>query len=455
MNIKILNIDTITLGDRSYLVHDGTTALVVDPQRDIDRINNLLIEKNLKLGVVVETHIHNDYLSGGLELTREHGVPYVINKEDDVSFAHLSVTDQEVIDVGSFRIRALKTPGHTFTHLAYQLLDAKNKVTGIFTGGSLLHGATGRPDLLGWNNAYELAGLQHASARKLVDMLGDEVEVYPTHGFGSFCSSTPTLTDSSKIKDEKKSNPVLIQDKNSYVASTLAGLDVYPKYFKRMGAANQQGPRPIDLSVLDPLDSADIQDAINSGAWVVDLRHRISWTTNHILGSISCGIDGSFASYLGWLYPLEKDLYLISDVANDVTRAQRELVRIGIDRPTGSFVGQISNFVVKNSIKRVTFSDIPSALLNLNITILDVRQFHERNESYIETSLFIPFYEIESRVEELPTTSDIWVHCASGYRAALILKFIEASGRIPVLINDDYTAAAFVPGLTIKRRIAP
>src|SRR6516164_4700733 len=62
--ITVIPLETPTLGDRSYLVHDGEVAFVVDPQRDIDRVLDLLGERRLRLTHVFESHIHNDYVTG-------------------------------------------------------------------------------------------------------------------------------------------------------------------------------------------------------------------------------------------------------------------------------------------------------------------------------------------------------------------------------------------------------
>ena len=70
MGLKVIAIDTPSLGDRSYFVHDGKQALVVDPQRDIDRIQTLAEQEGVSIAAVAETHMHNDYVSGGLELAR-------------------------------------------------------------------------------------------------------------------------------------------------------------------------------------------------------------------------------------------------------------------------------------------------------------------------------------------------------------------------------------------------
>ena len=152
--IEVVAIDTPSLGDRSYLVTDGTVALVVDPQRDIDRILVAAADRGVAVTGVFETHIHNDYVSGGLALAGETGAAYHVNRADDVALRRTAIGDGDVIVAGGLRVRVLATPGHTWTHLSYVVTDARTgDVAGVFTGGSLLYGSTGRPDLLGTRHA--------------------------------------------------------------------------------------------------------------------------------------------------------------------------------------------------------------------------------------------------------------------------------------------------------------
>ena len=145
----ILAIDTPTLGDRSYLVHDGQVALVIDPQRDIDRVLDLARTEGVRITHIFETHIHNDYVTGGLALARETGAAYHVNAADPVAYERTGVRDGDIIDVSpALRVRVLATPGHTYTHLSY-VLEERGTQTAVFSGGSLLFGSTGRPDLLG------------------------------------------------------------------------------------------------------------------------------------------------------------------------------------------------------------------------------------------------------------------------------------------------------------------
>ena len=449
-HLQVINVDTPTLGDRSYIAHDGKTALVVDPQRDIDRIEKILARENLDLGAVVETHMHNDYVSGGLELARERGADYIVHEQDPVSFERKAVKDEEIVPVGNFAIQALHTPGHTFTHLSYALLDPANNYQGVFTGGSMLHGSTGRPDLLGPENAPTLARLQHGSANRLANLLADQVDVYPTHGFGSFCAATSTCGNSSTIGDEKRTNPALLFTVDDFVSQTLAGLDAFPAYYRYMGPANHAGPGPIDLSALPNMNSQEILKAIGEGAWVVDLRLRDQWAKAHVPGTLSFGLDGSFATYLGWVFPYDGKLVLLSDKPGDIAEAQRELVRIGIDRPSGAFIGSVTEIGPTKSVVTKKFSDVVSALSDPNVVVLDVRRNSEREASHITGSVHIPMHELEGRIGELPADKQIWVHCAGAYRAAAAAGLLERAGLTAVIVNEDYEVAAGVPELPIE-----
>ena len=450
MGLKVIAIDTPSLGDRSYFVHDGQQALVVDPQRDIDRIQTLAEQEGVSIAAVAETHMHNDYVSGGLELARAHGAQYLVSAEDPVEFVRHQVRDGDVLNVGSFAVQALRTPGHTFTHLSFSLLDNSATPQGVFTGGSLLHGSTGRPDLLGPDHAPTLAGLQHGSAHRLSELLEAKTPIYPTHGFGSFCAATPTSGTSSTIGDERRVNPALLLARDAFIKETLAGLDAFPAYYRHMGPANHAGPAAVDLSALPAADRAAVERAIASGAWGVDLRPRADWCNGHIPGSIAFGVDGSFATYLGWVFPYEQQLVLIGDSSEQVAAAQRELVRIGIDRPAAAMIDpgpQIGGAITR----RVTFDDVAAVLNDGEHLVLDVRRNSERRASHVVGTRHIPLHELEQRADELPHDKEIWVHCAGAYRAAAAVSILERAGKKGVLIDEPYSAALHTTGLLIAR----
>ena len=254
-------IATPSLGDRSYVVHDGATAAVVDPQRDIDRVEAVLDAHKLTLTCVLETHLHNDYVTGGLALAREYDAPYVVPAAADVRFARRVARDGERVSVGGFALRVVATPGHTPHHVAYVLEVDGGVPRAVFTGGSLLQGSVGRTDLIAPERAAELAGRQWASVRRLVRQLPDDAVLLPTHGFGSLCSASPTRGQESTIGQERRSNPALVQEREPFVRDLLAQLDAYPAYYAHMAPANAAGPTAADLSLPPRLGRAELQPA--------------------------------------------------------------------------------------------------------------------------------------------------------------------------------------------------
>lgn len=440
-------IETPALGDRSYLVHDGSVAVVVDPQRDIDRVTALLDQHGVQLQAVLETHIHNDYVTGGLALAERTGAAYYVNADDDVSFERTKIRDGETIEVGSrMRLTALSTPGHTFTHLSYALTDGEAPLAealAVFSGGSLLYGATGRPDLLGSEHTHELARHQHRSAHRLAELLPDRAEVLPTHGFGSFCSATESEESTqSTIGKEKRDNPVLTQEEQEYVDTIVAGLDVWPAYYVHMGPANASGPGEPDLRLPERADADELRRRLEAGEWLVDLRSRTAFAAGHVGGSYNFEVDGQFSTYLGWLIDWGTPVILLGESADQVAEAQRELVRIGIDRPAAHASGSVDEWTDEPaSYATATFADLADVRHHREVAVLDVRRGSEHADGHIEGAVLLPIHEIRDRIGEVPA-GEVWVHCASGARASIAASFVAAAGRDVVLVDDDFSKAA-------------
>jgi hydroxyacylglutathione hydrolase len=452
-------IETPSLGDRSYLLHDGAVACVIDPQRDIDRVLDLLEEHGVRLVAVLETHLHNDYVTGGLALAERTGATYYVNGADDVAFDRTPLGDGDRVAVGErMRLTALATPGHTYTHLSYALTDGDADLAAglaVFSGGSLLFGATGRPDLLGPDHTHDLARRQHASARRLADLLPDAAEVLPTHGFGSFCSSTQTEGSESTIGTERRRNPVLTQEERAYVEETVAGLDVWPAYYVHMGPANAAGPGAPDLAPPTRADAAELRKRLEAGEWLVDLRHRTAFAAGHVRGSLNFGLDGGFATYLGWLIEWGTPVTLLGETEEQVAEAQRELVRIGIDRPAAQATGGVEDWTEDEpaTFPTATFGDLAQVRHHRDVVVLDVRRDPERAEQHVEGSVHIPLHEVPGRLTELPP-GEVGVHCESGYRSAIAASFLDAAGHRVVAVDDDFERAAET-GLPLLRPSRP
>jgi len=448
--VAIVPIETPTLGDRTYLAHDGEVALVVDPQRDIDRVLEVAAAAGVRITHVFETHIHNDYVTGGLALAKVTGAAYHVNADDDVAYERVPVSDGDVLNVSAaLQIRVIATPGHTYTHLSYSL-ESDGELVGVFSGGSLLFGSTGRPDLLGPDHTHALVHHQYASAHRLANELPDQAQVLPTHGFGSFCSATQSDATASTIGQEKRTNPALTQDEKVYTAELLDALDAWPAYYAHMGPANVAGPSAADLSAPEPADAAALRVRLEAGEWVVDLRTRTAFAAGFVPGTFNFGIDGQFATYLGWLIPWGSPITLLGETPEQVAEAQRELVRIGIDRPAAAATGSPQDWSDRplDSFNRATFADLAKVRHHRPVAILDVRRVGEWRESHIDGAVNIPLHEILGRLAEVPA-GEVWVHCAAGYRASIVSSILVSHGVHVVSVDDSFAEQAAASGLPL------
>ncbi|MFJ9906648.1 rhodanese-like domain-containing protein [Streptomyces sp. NPDC101152] len=449
-------VDTIEvsgLGNRSYLAGGERAAVAVDPPRDLDRVLEAAARRGVRISHVVETHVHNDYVTGGLELARITGAAYLVPAGARVSFERVPVRDGDCteIDTGAGLIlRALATPGHTPHHTSY-VLEENGTVVAAFTGGSLLIGTVGRPDLVEPRLTEGLARAQHASAHRLAAELPDETAALPTHGFGSFCSSSQAEGGDTTIGKEKVSNEALTRDVDTFVADLLAGLDDVPAYYTHMGPANAAGPAPVDLTPPPVAGADEIAARLNEGEWVVDLRNRVAFAAGHLAGSFNFEAEGQLATYLAWLIPWGKPVTLLAESPEQLAAAQRELVRVGIDRPAAAATGGPTDWVrageTPASIRRATFADLAGCLRG-GVVVLDVRRASERTGGFVEGSVHIPIHTLPRRLDEVPE-GEVWVHCAGGMRAAIAASLLDAAGRDVVAVDDSFEMAEKA-GLTLR-----
>ncbi|AXE23593.1 MBL fold metallo-hydrolase [Streptomyces globosus] len=433
------------LGNRSYLAGGPDAAVAIDPPRDIDQVIAAAARRGVRIAYVAETHVHNDYITGGLELARVTGARYLVPAGARVAFARTPVADGDTVAVDEgLTLRAIATPGHTPHHTAYALAEDGRGVA-AFTGGSLLIGSVGRPDLVEPRLTEQLARAQHASAHRLADELDDEVPVLPTHGFGSFCSSSQAEGDATTIGKERETNDALTLDVDTFVAQMLAGLDDVPAYYAHMGPANAAGPAPLDLTPPRRADGGEIAARLAAGEWVVDLRSRMAFAEGHVAGSFNFEGDGKLATYLAWLIPWGKPVTLLADTPRQVADAQRELARVGIDRPAAAATGDPAGWVRAGerlaSFPRARFADLARVReRGDDVVVLDVRRNSERAGGFIDGSVHIPIHELHGRIGAVPEGT-VWVHCAAGMRAAIAASLLDAAGRDVVAVDDDFTAA--------------
>lgn len=451
--MKIETIETAWLGNRSYLVIDDSTqgdvvAAVIDPPRDIDRIQQVLDAASARLVLVLETHWHADYVSGGLQLAQDTGATYAVPPADvEPVFTARQVVDGDTFTVGALSFQAVHTPGHTAHHMTYVASTEASPVA-AFTGGSLLHGAVGRTDLADPTVTRSLSELQWRSVHRLASLLPTDTLVLPTHGFGSFCSAAPaSRRGSSTIGKELRCNDALTSSRDEFVNSLLAGFDAFPAYYDRTPSINITGPPPVDLSLPRRIDRAELAARIDAGEWVVDLRPRRMYADAHLPGTVNFDTGGNVGVFLPWLLPPGAAVTLLAEDEEQIGRARRHLALVGVDDITGCAIGRPQEWAGTDrdttSYPVLAFAQLAADRGQRRQTVLDVRSRSEVVSGRIDGALHIPLPELLQRLAELPTPNheELWVHCQTGFRAAVAASLLEQAGYGVVLVDEPFSAA--------------
>jgi len=439
--LDVRGIRTPGLGDTTYLLSHNGVGVVVDPQRDVQRFLDQADIAGVRIRYVLETHVHNDYVSGGRELARRAQAELVLPAGAGVAFDHTPAFHLEDLAGESNRltVRPIHTPGHTPEHLSYLVL-VDGQPAALFSGGSLLVGSAGRPDLLGVERAHQLAVAQFHSVQRLA-RLPDELGLYPTHGEGSFCAASGAGRTTSTIGVEKAANPLLQHHTaEAFAQAQLASLQPYPKYYAFMGGINTLGPQPL-LQQPVPELSPELARAQLSEVQVVDARPRAAFANGHIPGSIGVEMADDFGTWVGWLLPFNMPIVLVLEPDQDLSEAVVQLGRIGFDRVRGVVRGmakwQTAGYEIA-SYAVVTTDQFARAVADGTARqVLDVRAPAEWQMGSLPGAIwrYVPDL-VDSDPAELDSDAAVWVVCASGFRASIAAGLLERRGYRPVVLAD-------------------
>jgi len=421
------------LGDSSYVLSWGDEAAVIDPQRDVERFVDAASARGATIRHVVETHVHNDYLSGALELRAASGAEIWGPAKAGYAFGYRAVEDGTEIALGdATTLLGVATPGHTPEHLAYVLRDGADPIA-LFSGGSLMVGD--RTDLLGPERTDELTRLQFRSMRRLAD-LADAVRVLPTHGAGSFCAvGSPGEQRTSTIAEERAGNPAFTEaDEEAFVRRQLSGLMAFPDYYAEMAPINLAGP-PVLGSPPRPraMTADEVADALAAGARLVDARDGAAFAERHVAGSLNVPLEPSFASYVGWLVPFATPLVLSVPDDEALDEASVQLRRIGWDAVLGHLGGGSDAWAASGRATS-SFPTVRAEQLVDEIgaggagEILDVRQGTEWDASHLEGSTHVFVGDLPQRLDRFDRSERQTVICASGYRSSMAASLLDGAG---------------------------
>lgn len=443
------------LAQAGYLVGSSETgdALVVDPNRDVERYLALAAAEDLRIAAVTETHIHADFVSGARELAQRTGARLYLSGAGPVEWRYeyaaeadaTLLQDGDAFPVGEVRVRAMHTPGHTPEHLTFVLTDTATapEPLGVFTGDFVFVGDVGRPDLL--ETAVGVAGAKEEGARALFASLQrfralpEFAQVWPGHGAGSPCGRALGAVPQSTVGYETRySWAFQVRDETEFVRAVLEGQPDAPAYFTEMKRVNTRGPAPVAaLPTPAPLPPEALAVALEQGTVVVDTRSKDEYAGRHVPGALNIPDGSSFLTWAGALLPYDRPLALIAP-AEGARDTVRRLRLIGLDDVVGYWTPDVldaweSAGRAPGTVGRVEPAELRAMVERGAASVLDVRRRDEYAQGHIAGSRNIPLAQLKRRIGEVPAGRPVVVHCQGGLRSAIAASLLQSRGRADVL----------------------
>jgi hydroxyacylglutathione hydrolase len=417
-------------------------AAVIDPVRDIDPLMQKIHETGAKVEVILETHVHADFVSGSKELKHKlWGIPAIYCSSLGGSnwiphYADVAVEEHENISLGSLRLQAWHTPGHTPEHVMWLLFDDekdKNVPQKAFTGDFLFVGCIGRPDLLGDSSTRKLSEQLFHSIFDILPKLPNSLEIYPGHGAGSLCGKNISSQLSSTLALERQNNPFLkAKEKEQWMQGLLDKMPPSPDYFVRMKNINLAGPLLLSEQSLEKEINQEALHQLDPTKWsIIDIRDKEEFARQHVKGSINIGYGPLFLNWVTALVPYEKQILLVAANTEQRKQAIKEMRMVGYDNFIALLtLNKETEPLFNSAFPMITTLELKNRLEKSpeNTIVLDVRSHSEWNAGHIEGAKHIALKELTSHLAQIPKEKAIAVTCGSGYRSSIAASMLQREG---------------------------
>lgn len=420
----------------SYMLQGNRTCAVIDPARNISMYLDAAAEAGLRITMILETHLHADFLSGHMDLARLTGAEIVAPASAECAFPHRAVKEGDSFMLEDMRISVMETPGHTPEHVSYVVADTSRgeEPVGVFTGDTLFVGDAGRPDLFP-GRAEELAGKLFHSLQKLRE-LPCHCEVWPAHGAGSLCGRAVGAKYRSTIGYEKLYNPVLkIDTAEGMIRHQTTGMPQAPDHFSRCSEINRKGPGRIWGSPPPPALTPEefLSLSRDGNRTVVDLRSCDAFSAQHIPGSINISTLGNFPTFAGWILEPGEEVLFVGNCRDQVMGAVDDLAMVS-ESPVGGYLdGGLFAWAMKGlpakGFSQIFAEDLKAMLeRDEDIALVDARGPGEFSSGTIGGAVNIPAPDMRTRYPELDPGVKTVIFCSSGHRSSLAASLLEARG---------------------------
>ncbi len=431
------------LAHASYLLGDeaSATAMVVDPQRDIQQYLADAEKYGLRIRHVFLTHFHADFVAGHLELRDRCGAAIYLGSQAKAEYAFVAMKDGDTLDFPGLRLEVLETPGHTIESISILVFDlAKDRAMphAVLTGDTLFIGDVGRPDLrasLGWT-ANDLGARLYDSLHDKLLPLPDETLVYPAHGAGSLCGKQLSSDTVSSLGDQRRFNYALKpMSKEEFIRLVTADQPDAPPYFTYDAILNTRERATLDRNleqVLHPVGIEEVLQMGDAGAQILDVRDAAEFAKGHLAGSINIGLGGQYATWAGTVLDRARPIVIVAEPGREQEAALR-LGRIGFDHVKGYLAGGMEALAGRPDLvwptERISAPMVAEELAGeAPPLVLDIRNPREWAAKHIAGSVNIPLNHLQERIGEIPRDRRIAIHCAGGYRSSIGASILHQHG---------------------------
>jgi rhodanese-related sulfurtransferase/glyoxylase-like metal-dependent hydrolase (beta-lactamase superfamily II) len=431
------------LAHASYLLGDeaSSTAIIVDPQRDIQQYLADAQKSGLKIRHVFLSHFHADFVAGHLELRDRCGATIHLGSRAQAEYAFVPMKDGDTLDFPGLRLQVLETPGHTIESISILVFDLRKNSAepyAVLTGDTLFIGDVGRPDLrasLGWS-ANDLGSHLYDSLHNKILRLPDETLVYPAHGSGSLCGKNLSSDTVSTLGVQRLMNYALQpMTKEEFIRLVTADQPDAPPYFTYDAILNTREHTSLDRNleqVLHPIELDEVLRMGDAGAQILDIRDAAEYAKGHLAGSINIGLGGQYATWAGTVLDRAKPIVIIAEPGREKEAALR-LGRIGFDHVAGYMQGGMEALAGRPDLvwptERISALSVAEELASAGPPLLlDIRNPREWATKHVEGSVNVPLNHLQERIAEIPRDRRIAVHCAGGYRSSIAAGILQQYG---------------------------
>ena len=441
------------LAHQSYLIGSGTDAAVIDPRRDCGIYSEIARKGGMTIRHIFETHRHEDFVIGSLELQERCGAEIWHGAALPFSYGK-PVHEGDRFTVGSLEVEVLETPGHTEESISLMVRD--REVSGepymVFCGDTLFAGDIARTDFYGQERKAEMAGKIYDSITGKILTDGDGVIVCPAHGAGSICGGDIADHPLTTVGYERQTNPLIRMGREAFIAMRTAESPYTPPYFRQMERLNQEGAPPLPRDLFPKfLTIAEVNAYRNAGCQIVDIRAPAGFSAGHIGGSISIWREG-LSSFTGWFLDYEKPIVIVDDFNLGLDQVARQFVRLGYDNLAGVLAGGFPAWTKAGkefaTIPTCSVHQLKERLDTESPFLLDVRDSKNwRARGHIHGAHHIYVGDLPDHLREIPVNEPVVIYCDAGFKGSLAASIL-ARNKYRAVTNvlggmTAWTAAGF------------